>query len=318
MLHVSVEEPTTLIKVCHALSTPLRVNIIKQLDCRVLSCLELSKILGYPLSTISSNIKILEESGLVICEHLPAKNGSKKLCSLVYTNVDLELGKNETFYETVSRYEVSIPIGNYMDFDIVPTCGFVIDRYDEPSFDNVESFYSTDRILAELLWFRKGYVEYRVPLRHNGMQTPKSIAFELEICSEAPGFNNTWKSDITMWINGVEIGTWTCPADFGDRRGHLTPEYWTMGNTQYGVLTNWSVTEKDTTLNSEYLSDVKLADLHLLDKDYVSMRIGVKDTSKYVGGINIFGHKFGDYPQNIKMYVYYKAPDNPKIQSTVL
>ena len=67
MLQLSIDDPTAFVKICHALSTPLRVNIIRRLDNRVLSCLELSKELGYPLSTISSNVKILEEAGLLSC-----------------------------------------------------------------------------------------------------------------------------------------------------------------------------------------------------------------------------------------------------------
>ena len=42
-----------------------------------------------------------------------------------------------------------------------------------------------------------------------------------EICSEVAGFDNRWASDITVWINDVEIGTWTSPGDFGGERGRL-------------------------------------------------------------------------------------------------
>lgn len=306
MLQLSIEDPASVVRICHALSTPLRVNIVRGLDNQVLSCLELSKALGYPLSTISSNVKILEEAGLVICDLLPAKNGSKKLCSLVYGDILMRVGSIAAVPETASRYEADIPIGNYMDFKVAPSCGLVVDHLDADTFDEVNRFYSTERVNAQLLWFRKGYVEYRVPVAHRGHLAFKSIAFELEICSEAPGFNNKWKSDITMWINDIEIGTWTAPADFGDRRGHLTPRFWAMGNTQYGILTNWSVSEEGATINSEPLSDVKLSALGLGERNYISMRIGVKSTSKHVGGINIFGDKFGDYPQNIRMYIYYK------------
>ena len=218
----------------------------------------------------------------------------------------MRIGSIATVPETASRYEADIPIGNYMDFKVSPSCGFVVDHMDIDTFDEPAKFYRPERVNAQLLWFRKGYVEYRVPITHRGHLGIKSIAFELEICSESPGFNNKWKSDITMWINDVEIGTWTAPADFGDRRGHLTPRFWELGNTQYGVLTSWSVSEEGATLNSEHLSDVKLSELKLTERNYISMRLGVKSTSKNVGGINIFGDKFGDYPQNIRMYVYYK------------
>ncbi|MEI3204121.1 MAG: hypothetical protein V8S73_05705 [Lachnospiraceae bacterium] len=37
----------------------------------------------------------------------------------------------------------------------------------------------------------------------------------MEICSEAPGYKEDWKSDLTLWVNDVEVGTWTCPGDLG-------------------------------------------------------------------------------------------------------
>lgn len=309
MLNLTIEDPDILAKICHALSTPLRLQIIRLLDNEVLSCLELSKRLGYPMSTISTNVKILEEAGLVISHLLPAKNGSKKMCSLVYGEARITLAHHPVLPESPAKYEVDVPIGNYMDFEVAPSCGLVVDALDPATFDIPNVFLSQERIKAQLLWFRKGYVEYKIPLGKTNYQ-PKSISFEMELCSEAPGFNNKWKSDITMWINGIEIGTWTSPADFGDRRGKFTPEFWTMGNTQYGLLTNWCVTEDGTTLNGETLSDIRLSGLDLFHKDFVTMRIGVKDTAANVGGLNIFGEKFGDYPQAIKLCIYYKETEN--------
>ena len=29
--------------------------------------------------------------------------------------------------------------------------------------------------------------------------------------------------DVSVWINEVEIGVWTSPGDYGDRRGKYTP-----------------------------------------------------------------------------------------------
>ena len=38
---------------------------------------------------------------------------------------------------------------------------------------------------------------------------------------------------------------------------------------------------------------------------FVSFQIGVKPTAKNVGGISIFGRKFGNYAQNIMIAVDY-------------
>lgn len=312
MLQLSIKDPEILAKICHALSTELRLEILSLLEHDTLSCLELSKQLGYPLSTISVNVKILEEAGLVLTELTPAKNGSKKLCSSVYLDVLIHLGMGAIIPKDSKKYEISIPIGNYMDFDVAPSCGMVVlkdhnEIMDDSPFDDSNYFLNPKRIDAQLLWFRKGYVEYRVPVYDSLHLKPEYISFSLEICSEAPGFNNVWKSDITMWINGIEIGTWTCPGDFGDRKGKLTPSTWMEGSTQYGILTVWTVTEKNgTLLNQAPLSDVCLDQLDIQKEKYVTMRIGVKDSGEHIGGINIFGEQFGDYPQNIVMTIGYK------------
>lgn len=317
MLHLSIQDPEILAKICHALSTELRLQILALLEQDTLSCLELSKRLGYPLSTISTNVKTLEEAGLILTELTPAKNGSKKLCSSVYLDVLIHLGTGAIIPKNSQKYEISFPIGNYMDCDIAPSCGMVLlkdnnEVISDAPFDDPNYFLNPHRVDAQLLWFRKGYVEYRVPVYDSLHLEPESITFSLEICSEAPGFNNVWKSDITMWINGVEIGTWTCPGDFGDRNGKLTPFTWMEGSTQYGILTEWTVTEKEgTLLNREHLSDVNLPQLNIQRQKYVTMRIGVKDTSKHIGGVNIFGEKFGDYPQNIVMTIGYKNDSRP-------
>lgn len=314
MLHLTIKDPKSLSTICHALSTELRLDIIRLLQRDTVSCLELSRRLGVALSTIASNVRVLEDAGLVSTALVPAKNGSKKMCSLAYLDVSIQLAPDFVLPQNTSHYQASVSVGNYMDFDVAPSCGLVVFEgnvlsFPDGHFDDPNFFLDPSRLQAQLLWFRCGYVEYRVPLGHDarplGMQA-QSISFSLELCSEAPGANLRWRSDITMWINGVEIGTWTCPSDFGDRRGLLTPREWLPDATQYGILTEWTVDEAGSHLNHEALSDITIDALHLDHKHFVTMRIGVKPTSENVGGINIFGEAFGDYPQAIVMTIRYK------------
>ena len=60
-----------------------------------------------------------------------------------------------------------------------------------------------------------------------------------------------------------------------------------------------------STLDGEPLSDVRLSDLCLTERDYISLRVGVSKDAEHVGGLNLFGEKFGDYPQGIVMRVGY-------------
>ena len=90
-----------------------------------------------------------------------------------------------------------------------------------------------------------------------------------------------WKSDITVWINGHDCGTWQCPGDFGARRGRLNPPWWESGATQYGLLTTVTVTGTSTLINNEVSSSVRLSDLSLQDNCWITVRIGNKEDAEY-------------------------------------
>ena len=48
-----------------------------------------------------------------------------------------------------------------------------------------------------------------------------------------------------------------------------------------------------------------LDDLKIEQFGRVSVRIGVESDARNKGGINLFGEAFGDYPQSLKLRVYY-------------
>lgn len=127
----------------------------------------------------------------------------------------------------------------------------------------------------------------------------------MEICSEAPGYKEDWKSDITMWINGVECATWRCQGDFGSRRGRFTPKVWPNGATQYGQLVKWEIKEDGCYIDGKPVSGVKIADISFWENAFISMAIGNKADAKYEGGFNLFGKTFGDYAQDIVMEIEY-------------
>jgi predicted transcriptional regulator len=116
-----------------------------------------------------------------------------------------------------------------------------------------------------------------------------------------PGTSKDWPSDITLAINGREIGTWTSPGDFGDRRGVYTPDWWKLAGSQYGELKRWRVTAAGTFLDGAPVSDTTLGDLELDRHRSIRVRIGVKDDARHPGGINIFGRGFGNQDQDIVM-----------------
>ena len=54
-------------------------------------------------------------------------------------------------------------------------------------------------------------------------------------------------------------------------------------------------------LDDEIISNVTLDQLHLTEKPYITLRIGIKEDADQQGGLNLFGEQFGDYNQAIIM-----------------
>ncbi len=168
-----------------------------------------------------------------------------------------------------------------------------------------EAFLEPNHIDAQLLWFATGYVEYRFPKKLPPRATPQSLSLSTEICSEAAGHAEDWPSDITLWINNVEIGNWTSPGDFGEDRGLLNPDWWNSNNTQHGVLKVWQVTTNGSFVDGLPISPTTIDDLNILNSPYLTIRIGIKPDAEYKGGVNLFGRYFGNYPQDMVLRLVY-------------
>ncbi len=263
----------------------------------------IARALSMPNSTAAMHIHILEQAGLVRTELEPASRGLRKVCYRLCDQIVVCLPPS--WHEANESVEIEMPIGAYVDCRVQPTCGLasaagVIAHYDDPG-----SFYDPARFNAQLIWFRQGYLEYRFPNRLPPGASLEDLQISLEICSEAPRHADDWPSDITLWINGREIGTWTSPADFGGQRGMLTPASWDDANSQYGLLKVWRVTAEQSFIDGVKASDVTLADLAIGYGGFITLRIGVKSDTPNVGGLNLFGKQFGNYPQDIVMRMGY-------------
>ncbi|MCQ4991538.1 hypothetical protein NE599_21480 [[Clostridium] symbiosum] len=51
---------------------------------------------------------------------------------------------------------------------------------------------------------------------------------------------------------------------------------------------------------------ISLRDIAIESRPYISLKIEIKDNANHIGGINIFGEKYGDYPQGIVMNLTYE------------
>ncbi len=306
-LHLGNEEHhDRILKIGKALSVPARLKILDILKNTPRSLQEISSLLDIPLSSVALHIRTLEEAGLVLTENQPGNRGSMRVCICCFSTFYLTLfnANVDSINKTVS---IEMPIGNYFDCNISPTCGIADENGAIGAYDAANTFYSPLRTHAQLIWFSKGYLEYRFPNILHSLLEIDEISFSMELCSEAAGFLENWPSDITISVNGVEIATYLSPGDFGARRGKLTPEVWANGSTQYGLLKTFSV-RNDGSYIDGYLqsSNISISDLKLQECEHISLKIEIKEDAIHVGGVNIFGPKFGDYPQGIIMNITYQ------------
>lgn len=305
-IELDFSEKEQISKVAKALSSNVRLEILDILREKPLNISEISEKMGIPISSTALHIRVLEDSGIVITQSMPGLRGSQRVCGLKINQVTMTLLNQQENFPKDNIYTETMPIGNYFDCKITAPCGIASENTFLSSEDSVYGFYSPEKHTAQILWFTQGYLEYRFPnIQMQKLKHIKSLEFSMEICSEAPGYNNSWKSDITFWINGKEIGFFTSPRDYGGRKGKQTPQWWDNNMTQFGVLKSLSITEEGTFLDGEFFSPLTLSDFSLRDNPYISFKLGVKEDAHYVGGLNLFGEKFGDYAQNILMKIIY-------------
>ncbi|MEZ0536822.1 transcriptional regulator [Caldicellulosiruptoraceae bacterium PP1] len=208
--------------------------------------------------------------------------------------------------EIHNYYNFSIPVGQYIDFDVKPTCGLastekLIGMYDEPRY-----FADPEHIHASILWFTTGYVKYSIPNYLLASQEPDMLEIMLELGSEAPGSLIEWPSDITFYVNDINIGTFTSPGDFNDKKGFYTPEWWPENISQYGLLKRILVEDNGTFIDGRKVSNVNISDLNIKENRYITFTITVHEDSLHPGGVTIFGKGFGNYDTNIEVKLYYK------------
>lgn len=289
-----------------ALSSPVRIEMLRHLYGKSLIIGEIAKEMDLPASSAAFHLKILEKAGLIRMEEQPGTRGTTKMCNrkIDLLTIDLIKGNNDPDIHNVANMEM--PVGAYTDCQVTPTCGlWCEDGAIGQEEDMVRRFYYPEHVRAGILWTSSGYVEYKFPNEVPQQACPKRLTFAGEICSEAPGYREEWMSDITVWINGVDCGTWTSPGDLGARRGRLNPPSVQNGSTQYGIWVTWAVDGEGCRVNGELVGDTKIEDLHLMEESFVRVRLGNRPDARYVGGFNLFGRHFGDYDQDLVLTVEY-------------
>ena len=287
----SLEELASFAK---AIGSELRIQIVLYVTQHPgIGLMELSEQFGVSRAAITQNIKILTAAGLIELGESGEKSSARKGCFVTEDKFLLNFRRQLL---TQKIYATEIPIGQYSDFSITPTCGLatpeeLIGKVDDPSF-----FDDPRRSQAGILWFSTGFVEYRLPNYLQKGQQLSELQLSFEVSSEAPGVAENWPSDLVFSLNGEEIGSWTSPGDFGDVWGRYTPDWWDPNWNQYGLL-------KLLTINGEGTKSI-----HNLSLDHESelrFRIAAPAEAQNAGGCTLFGRGFGNYDQGMKFNIIY-------------
>lgn len=290
-------------QVCKALSLPLRVQIVRQLQDGPLTVPEIAKMNYISISAAVYHVGMLYDSGIIDIVYQTSPHGEVRTCYRCMNRLDINLWFN-TPAAAAKTAEYSMGVGQFIECEGCKDCSFVSGgKLYHTSWDNV---YMRERFDAQLFFATEGFVTYAFPSNFATLHTCTELSVSLELCSETFNYNNTWKSDVTFWINGIELLTYTCPGDFGGRPGILNPPWWDRGVTQYGEYKTITVNDRGVFLDGEPVSgSPSLKDLRLNASNRVLFRLGNKPDAQYVGGFNLFGKEFGDYPQDIVLKAKY-------------
>ncbi|MFY9176021.1 MAG: ArsR family transcriptional regulator [Clostridiales bacterium] len=289
--------------VYEALASKVRLRIIEILAQGPKNIKELAKALELSSAIMTMHVRKLEKAGIISSQRVKSNGGIQKLCSLAIDRLEIHFPKE---MDRQRKYhEIVIPVGHYTDFHILPTCGLATHEKIIGYFDDPRYFLDVERVNAKILWFMKGYIEYRIPNYLRSNEELKELEISMELGSEAPGYNNNWPSRLNFYINGKYIGQWMSPGDFGDKRGRFTPTWWSSDINQYGLLKVLKINHKGIWMDGIKLSNVTLKDLEI-DHKNLDFKIEVSEKEGKPGGLTIYGAGFGNYDQDIIVRLYYQ------------
>lgn len=195
-----------------ALASEVRWRIMDMIADREMNVKDIAAVLELSPSIVTMHIRKLEDAGLIGSRRVRINGGTHKLCYLKQNQIEIS---TPSASQTSRTREQTIAVGHYTAFDIHPTCGLGTLEKEIGVWDDPRYFLDPERVHAAILWFGKGYVEYKTPNFVPPDQTTDAIEISMELASEAPGLRDHWPSDIRFTFNGISLGTWTSPADFG-------------------------------------------------------------------------------------------------------
>lgn len=292
-----------------ALSTPMRLRLLELIYVNdQMSMNELAEALGLTNSAISLHVSKLENAGLVAIHTTSGKRGVMKIVRPVYSRLLVDMAPQA---KPRHCYTDDISVGHFISCDVHPTCGLATPANIIGELDNPKVFSYPERFQANIVWIGYGSLTYRLPNRLNPGQSLKELQISFEISSECPEFNQDYPSDIYFSINGIPLGKWISPGDYGARRGIISPYWWPELLNQYGLLKSLIINENGTFIDGTLrVSRTTIQDLHIDHNSSIDFTLSVPQDTANCGGLTLFGDNFGDYSQAIRVKAYYDDSDD--------
>ncbi|MCL1854976.1 MAG: helix-turn-helix domain-containing protein [Clostridia bacterium] len=302
MLHViNLREGLPVFK---SLASSTRIAILEMLyEKGTMSMTEIAEALQITGGALTPHIKMLADTGFLTVAFTSGKHGIQRACSAAEQRVLIDPAHAT---RNINVYETEIGVGQYSNYEAFPTCGLATPERLIGEVDDPRYFASPERVNASILWLGHGFVEYLLPNFLKPNQQAVELQISMELASEAPGSSDDWPSDITFSLNGVTLCTWTSPGDFGRTRGIYNPAWWDRNWNQYGLFKLLSVNQVGTFIDGGKRSDVTLEDINIRHATNLVLRIGAPKDTENAGGLTIFGRRFGNYDQDIRIRMQYR------------
>lgn len=289
-----------------ALGAPMRLRIMELICREELSMNDLAKMLNVTNSAISLHVGKLESAGLVTIRTTSGKRGLMKIVQPVYSRMMVDMRPQSAPRHC---YQDDIAIGHYTACDAHPTCGLATTAHIIGELDDPKVFSYPERFNSGILWMGYGSITYNLPNRLSAGQILQELQISFEISSECPETNEDYPSDIYFEINGILLGNWVSPGDYGARKGMLSPHWWPEPLNQYGLLKTLIINSEGTFIDGTHrISKTKIDDLHLDYNSSINFTLSVPKDTANCGGMTLFGENFGDYKQDIRVKMYYDKP----------
>jgi predicted transcriptional regulator len=285
-----------------ALSSDIRVKIISLLTKhRELNMNELREKLGIPASTLTAQIKLLDECDILDVRGAEGNRGMQKLCSLKESRLLIEIFESPARHK---RLHCEIPVGAYSEWTVIPSCGLASPSALIGGEDNPLYFDAPERTGAGLVWFSAGFIEYPIPnyLPEGGRLLELQIS--MEIVSHLPRAVMGDKSQGVLFsINQIAVGNWIVPLSEDNYHSLYSPSWWDAPRIRSGKIKLLTINQKGAFIDgNNWVSDITIGQLGIRPGKRLRLRV-----SSQGSGVTIFGRGFGNYNQDISVTSIYET-----------